>query len=78
MDNEMIAKLNALLAEEFEIEESAITPEASLKQTLMLDSLSLVDLVAVIEGEFGVKIDNKEIPSIKTFADLYNYIDSHK
>ena len=33
---ELIAKVNSVLAEEFEVEESIITPEAPIKQTLQL------------------------------------------
>ena len=53
--NELIAKINETLADEFEVEVSEITPEANIKETLQLDSLSLVDMVALIESEFGVK-----------------------
>ena len=72
--NELIAKVNSVLAEEFEVEESIITPEAPIKQTLQLDSLSLVDMVALIENEFGVKIPSAELGQIKTFEALYDYL----
>ena len=72
--NELIAKVNAVLAEEFEVEESIITPEAPIKQTLQLDSLSLVDMVALIETEFGVKIPSNELGQILTFQALYDYL----
>jgi acyl carrier protein len=75
---EIIEKVNSVLAEEFEVEESVITPDAVIKNALELDSLSLVDLVALIDQEFGVKISNAELPTIKTFADLYTYIESHQ
>lgn len=42
---ELIEKINAALADEFEVDESVITPEAPIKETLELDSLSLVDLL---------------------------------
>jgi acyl carrier protein len=54
--DEMIAKTIEVLAEEFEVETEVITPEADIKKTLDLDSLSLVDMVALIEETFGVKI----------------------
>ena len=44
--NEIIEQVNELLANEFEVEVSDITPEANIKETLSLDSLSLVDMVA--------------------------------
>ena len=71
---ELIEKINAALADEFEVEESVITPEAPIKETLELDSLSLVDLVALIESNFGIKIQGTEVARIKTFAALYDFV----
>ena len=72
--NELIEKVNTVLAEEFEVEVSDITPEKNIKETLNLDSLSLVDLVALIEEEFSVKIKGTEMTSIQSFNDLYNFL----
>ena len=72
--NELIAKINETLAEEFEVEVSDITPEANIKETLQLDSLSLVDMGALVESEFGVKIQGAEMLKIQTFQALYDYI----
>ena len=72
--NELIAKINETLAEEFEVEVSDITPEANIKETLELDSLSLVDMVALVESEFGVKIQGAEMLKVQTFQALYDYI----
>lgn len=72
--NELINKVNSVLADEFEVEVSDITPEANIKETLQLDSLSIVDMIALIENEFGVKIKGDEVGTILTFEDLYNYI----
>lgn len=71
---ELIEKINAALADEFEVDESVITPEAPIKETLELDSLSLVDLVALIESNFCIKIQGTEVSHIKTFAALYDFV----
>lgn len=71
---ELIEKINAALADEFEVDESVITPEAPIKETLELDSLSLVDLVALIESNFGIKIQGIEVAHIKTFSALYDFV----
>ena len=71
---ELIKQINETLAEEFEVEMSEITPEANIKETLMLDSLSLVDLVALIENTFNVKIKAQEVVTILTFENLYDFI----
>jgi acyl carrier protein len=72
--NELIAKINETLADEFEVEVADITPDANIKETLQLDSLSLVDMVALIEAEFGVKIKGSEMVQVQTFQALYDFI----
>ncbi|MBQ0030702.1 MAG: phosphopantetheine-binding protein [Paludibacteraceae bacterium] len=72
---EIIERVVALLSEEFEVEADVITPEANIKKTLELDSLSLVDLVAAIDGEFGIKTNGQEMNQVQTFAELYDFIE---
>ena len=72
--SEIEAKAKKVLAEEFEVEEGVITPDADIKKTLNLDSLSLVDLVALMEETFNVKIKGTEIVKIKTFTKLYDFV----
>ena len=71
---ELIGKINSALADEFEVEESVITPDAPIKETLELDSLSLVDLVALIESDFGIKIEGTQVSSIRTVEALYDFV----
>ena len=71
---ELIERINEVLIEEFEVDAEVITPDADIKSTLELDSLSLVDMVALIESEFKVKIKGSEIAQLKTFGLLYDYI----
>lgn len=74
MTNEEIIKtVNTFLVEEFEVEESKISPEANLRETLELDSLDYVDLVVVIESNFGFKVKGEDFMNIHTFQDFYNY-----
>ena len=74
---EIIAKVKAVLAEEYEVELDVFTPDADIKDTLSLDSLSLVDLVAIIQYTYKIKVPASDLPKIKTFNDLYDYIESH-
>jgi len=71
---ELIAKINEVLADEFEVEISDITTDANIKKTLQLDSLSLVDMVALIEETFGVSIKGAEVANIQTFGALYDFV----
>jgi acyl carrier protein len=70
----LIEKVNTILSEEFETDIEKLTPDANIKKTLELDSLSLVDMIALIDNEFGVKIANSDLPKIQTFQALYDYL----
>ena len=75
--DDIVEKVNALLAEEFEVDATNFAPDANIKETLSLDSLSLVDLVAIIQQTYKIKIPVAELKSIQTFDNLYDYIESH-
>ncbi len=72
---EIISGVKEEVIAEYEVEESVITPDAPIYETLELDSLSLVDLISIVQVKFGVLIPKADLPSIKTFNDLYNYIE---
>ena len=75
---EIIAQVNRLLAEEFEIEESEFASDANLKQTLNLDSINLVDLIALVQFTYKITIPVEDLKKIQTFSDLYDYIEQHQ
>lgn len=75
MDSSIINTINTLLIEEFEVDPAAITPEANLKETLDLDSLDYIDLIAITETNFGCKVGPDDFQKLITFQDFYNYID---
>ncbi|WP_295118334.1 phosphopantetheine-binding protein [uncultured Chitinophaga sp.] len=72
--NEIITRTNAFLVEEFEVAPGNITPGANLKATLELDSLDYIDLVVVIENNFGFKVKPEDFAGIVTFQDFYDYV----
>lgn len=72
--NEIIERINQFLAEEFEVEMEAFTPEAQLRKTLQLDSLDYIDLVVVVENNFGFRMNAEDFIDIITFQDFYTYV----
>jgi acyl carrier protein len=70
---EIIEKCMAFFTEEFEVDGSKISGDANLRETLDLDSLDYVDLVVVIESNFGFKVKGEDFINIHTFDDFYNY-----
>lgn len=75
--NLIIDRVNNLLVEEFEIEQDLLTPEASLKSDLEIDSLDFVDIVVLIDREFEFKPKAEELKAVKTLQDFYDYIEAH-
>ena len=70
----IIEKINGFLVEEFEVDPGKIHPEANLRETLELDSQDYIDLVVVIEGNFGFKVKPEDFASIVTFQNFYDYV----
>ena len=71
---EVIAKVNEFMIEEFELEESMLLSDANLRDDLDIESLDFVDIAVEIEKEFGFKIKGEEMVDVKILDDLYNYI----
>lgn len=69
----IIEKCMAFFTDEFEVDGSKIKGDANLRETLDLDSLDYVDLVVVIESNFGFKVKGEDFIDIHTFDDFYNY-----
>lgn len=70
---EIIEKIKEFLVEEFEVDAAKIEPEANMRETLDLDSLDYVDLVVVIESNFGFKVVGEDFVNIHTFQNFYDY-----
>ena len=66
-----------MLSEEFEVEESEFAPDAVLKETLQLDSINLVDLIAMVQMTYKITIPVSDLQQIQSFNNLYDYIEQH-
>ncbi|MDR2972776.1 MAG: phosphopantetheine-binding protein [Bacteroidales bacterium] len=64
------------LVEELEIEENKIADEALLKDDLGIDSLDFVDIVVIVERNFGFKIKPEEMADVRTLSHFVDYIES--
>ncbi|HBH06322.1 MAG TPA: acyl carrier protein [Flavobacteriales bacterium] len=72
--SQLIETVNAFLIDEFEVDENEIVAEANLQEALDLDSLDYVDLVVIIESNFGFKATGEDFQSIVTFQDFYDFL----
>ena len=73
---EIEEKVRAFLIDELEIDEEKIFPDASLKDDMGIDSLDFVDIVVIVERNFGFKIKPEEMQSVTTLSQFCDYIES--
>ena len=72
---EIEAKVRAFLIDDLEIDEEKIAPEALLKEDLGIDSLDFVDIVVIVNREFGFKMKPDEMGGVKTLSLFCDYIE---
>ena len=73
---EIEEKVKAFLIDDLEIDEENIFPEAKLKEDMGIDSLDYVDIVVIVEKNFGFRIQAQEMTNVKTLTQFYDYIES--
>lgn len=73
---EIESKVRDFLIEDLEVEEDKIFPDARLKDDVGIDSLDFVDIVVIVEKNFGFKIKPEEMAGVVTLNDFYKYIES--
>ena len=67
---EIEEKVIKFLIEDLEIDEENIAPDAKLKDDLF------VDIVVIVEKNFGFKIKPEEMQGVVTLSQFYDYIES--
>lgn len=70
-------KVVRIIAENLDIEESAISSDSVITDDLGADSLDVVDLVMSFEDEFGIEIPDDAVESIRTVGDIAKYIEDN-
>ncbi|MEG0076801.1 acyl carrier protein [Anaerorhabdus sp.] len=66
----MFEKIKDVLVETLNVDAELITPEASLKDDLGIDSLAAVELSLELESNFDIKIEDEELVQLKTVGDI--------
>ncbi len=72
---EIAKELKDILVEDFEIEESRITPDANLFEDLEFDSIDAVDLAVRLQDYTQKKISPNNFKQIRTVNDVINAIE---
>jgi len=78
MDRKLIEeKVKAFLIDDLEIDEENIYGDSNLRDDMGIDSLDFVDIVVIVERNFGFKIKPEEMADVKTLNDFYEYIEKN-
>ncbi|MBQ1175445.1 MAG: acyl carrier protein [Spirochaetia bacterium] len=74
--DELFEKIQKLIAEKLDIDESKVTLDSSFRGDLGADSLDTYELVYAIEEELGVSIPDEKANEFETVRDAYDFIKS--
>lgn len=78
MDDIMIFhRLKQILVADFAKDEALVTPKATLRGTLLMDSLDLVDLVFFLQREFDFQARLEDLRDVKSLDALVGFIAAH-
>lgn len=71
------ARVKKIIAEHLGLDESQVTPEKAFVADLGADSFDTVELVLVLEDEFGIEIPDKDAEKIATVQQAIDYAKAH-
>jgi acyl carrier protein len=77
-EHEIIQGLAKLVEEFTDVPGSAVTPEASLREDLAIDSLSMVEIVVAALENYGVEISDDELKDVRTVQDVVDFVQRSK
>ncbi len=76
-DEKILLEVKKVLIEEFEVEESAITLEATFYEDLGLDSLDAIDLIVTLNNFYNIEVEPTESEEIRTVQSLIEIVKKH-
>ena len=69
-----LERIKKVIVDTLKVDESQVTPDASLTEDLGADSLDLVELVMAFEDEYGVEIPDEDAQKIRTVGQALEYV----
>ena len=74
IDQDRIIKM---IADQLQIDEEQVKPDASFMDDLGADSLDTVELIMALEEEFEIEIPDSEAEKIRTVQQALDYLDQN-
>lgn len=71
-------KVKALIVEQLDVEESAVTMETDFMKDLEADSLDAVEIILGVEEEYGIEIPDEVAENFTKVGDIVKYVEENK
>ena len=65
-----------MIAEQLNVDPSAITEESRLVEDLKADSANIMVMIMDLEDHFGITVEDDQIMRLQTVGDVVRYIDN--
>jgi acyl carrier protein len=73
-ETQIYADLTEIFKEVFGSDEMTLTPTLSAKDVAGWDSFKQIEIIVSVEEKFGIKLNTREIDSLKNVGDLVGVI----
>lgn len=74
----VLEKVRQLIAEQMNIDVSKVQPNTNIVTDLNADSLDIVEMLMLVEEEWGIVVDDDDMRKFSTVQSVVDYIESHK
>ena len=79
LEEKMVSeKVIEMLASQLNISKDKVQLNAKLIEDLGADSLDMVEMLMLVEEEFGLSIPDEDAMNLKTVVDIINYIEANR
>lgn len=65
-------------AEALDIEASELSVDTDFRTLDVWDSMVYLSVIAMLDEEYDIQIENAEFKTLKTIQDIINYIEAHQ
>ena len=69
-------RVRDIIIKQLEVNEDIVKMETSFTDDLDVDSLTLIELIADFEDEFGIEIEEDKLEDTKTVKDVVDYLEA--
>lgn len=76
--NAIEEKIRNAIESHFSFEDGTLTRDVSLRETIGLSELDIVEAVALVEDECDLSIPTGHANKFKTFGDIVEYVEKHQ